>query len=55
MGAWYEFDMGAVRRRLAYLRGLLPEGIALAYAVKANTFLIRDMIPWVERFEVCSP
>ena len=54
-GAYYEFDMGAVRRRLDYLREHLPEGIALAYAVKANTFLIRDMIPWVERFEVCSP
>ena len=55
MGARYEFDMGAVHRRLEYLRELLPEGTALAYAVKTNTFLIRDMIPWVERFEVCSP
>ncbi|MBR3949078.1 MAG: diaminopimelate decarboxylase [Oscillospiraceae bacterium] len=53
--AWYEFDMRKIRNRIAYLRSLLGEDIALAYAVKANTFIIEDMIPWVERFEICSP
>lgn len=53
--AWYEFDMGAIRERIAYLRKLLGKEVALAYAVKANTFIIQDMIPWVERFEICSP
>lgn len=53
--AWYEFDMRKIRDRIAYLRSLLGEDIALAYAVKANTFIIEDMIPWVERFEICSP
>lgn len=54
-GAYYEFDMGRIEKRLRYLRSLLGDGIALAYAVKANTFIIGDMIPWVERFEICSP
>lgn len=54
-GAYYEFDMGRIQSRLAYLRRLLGNDIALAYAVKANTFIIGDMIPWVERFEICSP
>lgn len=54
-GAYYEFDMGRIEKRLQYLRSLLGDGIALAYAVKANTFIIGDMIPWVERFEICSP
>ena len=54
-GAYYEFDMGRIRQRLTYLRSLLGQDIALAYAVKANTFIIKDMIPWVERFEICSP
>ncbi len=54
-GAYYEFDMRAVARRIEYLRSLLGEDIALAYAVKANTFIIRDMIPLVEKFEICSP
>ena len=55
MNAYYEFDMGRIRSRLTYLRSLLGEDIALAYAVKANTFLIGDMIGMVERFEICSP
>lgn len=54
-GAYYEFDMSRIRRRVDYLRGLLGQDVALAYAVKANTFIIRDMIPMVERFEICSP
>lgn len=54
-GAYYEFDMGRIEARLRHLRSLLGEEVALAYAVKANTFIIEDMIPWVERFEICSP
>ena len=53
--AWYEFDMRKIRDRLSYLRSLLGEDVALAYAVKANTFIIREMIPLVEKFEICSP
>ena len=44
MKAYYEFDMGRIHRRLDYLRSLLGRDIALAYAVKANTFIIEDMI-----------
>lgn len=55
MGAYYEFDMGRIRSRLEYLRSLLGEKVALAYAVKANTFIIEEMIPQVELFEICSP
>jgi len=53
--AYYEFDMTRIRDRLVYLRSLLGENIALAYAVKANTFILEEMIPLVERFEICSP
>lgn len=53
--AYYEFDMTRIRRRIEYLRSLLGEDISLAYAVKANTFILQDMIPYVERFEICSP
>ena len=54
-GAYYEFDINAIRSRIGYLRSLLGADVALAYAVKANTFLIGDMIGMVERFEICSP
>lgn len=53
--AWYEFDMRKIRGRIAYLRSLLGEHVALAYAVKANTFILEEMIPLVEKFEICSP
>ncbi len=54
-GAYYEFDLRRIRQRIAYLRSLLGEDLALAYAVKANTFLMAEMVPLVERFEICSP
>lgn len=53
--AFYVFDTRKVRDRIAYLRSLLGADIALAYAIKANTFIVKDMIPYVERFEICSP
>ena len=36
--AFYTFDLGRVRERVSYLRRLLGTEVALAYAVKANTF-----------------
>ena len=54
-GAYYVFDAPALARRIAYLRRMLPEDTALCYAVKANTFLIGEAAPNVERLEVCSP
>ena len=53
--AYYVFDLGRVRERIAYLRQLLGTEVSLAYAVKANTFIIEGMIPYVQRLEVCSP
>lgn len=53
--AFYVFDTRKIRDRIAYLRSLLGADIALAYAIKANTFIVKDMIPYVERFEICSP
>ena len=53
--AFYVFDLGRVRERLCWLRSLLPENTAIAYAIKANPFLVKGLEPWVERFEICSP
>ena len=53
--AYYVFDLGRVRDRVAYLRRLLGTEVSLAYAVKANTFIIEGILPYVERLEVCSP
>ena len=54
-GAYYVFDAPRLRERMEYLRGRLPEGTGLCYAVKANTFIIREALPYADRLEICSP
>lgn len=53
--AYYVFDIGVLKSRVAYLRSRLPQAVQLCYAVKANTFLIQALIGEVDRFEICSP
>lgn len=53
--AWYTFDLRIVQQRITYLRSLLGSHIRLAYAIKANPFLVKDIAPYVERLEICSP
>lgn len=54
-GAFYTFDIGVLKKRIAHIRESLPENIDLCYAVKANTFIIGEIKDSVERFEICSP
>ena len=51
----YVFDSSVLRKRVAYLRRNLPDNVSLCYAVKANTFIMKELEGSVERFEVCSP
>lgn len=51
----YIFDITALRARIRSLRSHLPAGTGLCYAVKANTFILREITDCVDRFEVCSP
>lgn len=51
----YAFDAAELARRSALLRSSLPAGTGLCYAVKANTFILPELAPAVDRFEVCSP
>ena len=51
----YIFDIDELKKRVAMMRGILGDRIRLVYAVKANPFLIRPLIPLVDAFEVCSP
>ena len=53
--AYYVFDYGVLRRRIAYLQGLLGAEIRLAYAIKANPFLVEGVLDQVDRLELCSP
>lgn len=51
----YVFDIAALKRRVAFLKAHLPARVSLCYAIKANTFITREICGCVSRFEVCSP
>ncbi len=52
---FYVFDIDVLNKRIEYLKHKLGENICLCYAVKANTFIIKEIINQVGRLEVCSP
>lgn len=51
----YVFDINIIKSRIKYLREKLPENISLCFAIKANTFVVKDIEKYIDRFEVCSP
>ncbi|MCM1545375.1 MAG: alanine racemase [Ruminococcus sp.] len=53
--AFYTFNIKTLKQRIEFLKSFLPKNVALCYAVKANTFIIKEAAPLVERLEVCSP
>ena len=53
--AFYTFDISVLKNRVDYLKSRLPNEVSLCYAVKANTFIIKEIEGCVERLEVCSP
>lgn len=48
----YVFDIHILKERIAYLRRCLKAD--LCYAVKANTFILKEICDDIDRFEVCS-
>ena len=53
--AYYLFDYGVFQKRIAYVQSLLGDKIQLAYAIKANPFLVEGALGHVARLEICSP
>lgn len=53
--AFYVFDVIELKRRIDYLRSSLPDGISLCYAMKANTFVLKEISDIIEKIEICSP
>lgn len=51
----YVFDIDVLRERVSYLRAKLPQRVKLCYAVKANPFLAGEIMPVIDRLEICSP
>ena len=38
----YVFDINKAKERVQYLRDKLPQNILLCYAIKANTFIVKN-------------
>lgn len=53
--AFYVFDIAKLKARIVHLQAALPPEVVLCYAVKANTFITKELIDTIHRFEVCSP
>ena len=51
----YVFDIEKLKQRVKFLRENLTNRLELCYAIKANTFIIKEINDDVDRFEVCSP
>lgn len=51
----YIFDINVLKKRIEYLKSKIPENVKLCYAIKANTFIVKEIEDIIDRFEVCSP
>lgn len=54
-GPTYIFDIDKINQRISFLRSKLPKRVELCYAIKANTFVVKEIENNIDRFEVCSP
>ncbi len=50
----FVYNTSVLNKRISYLKSKLPTDVNLVYAVKANTFIIKELADSVERFEICS-
>ena len=51
----YIFDINELGERIKYIRKNLLSDVSLCYAIKANTFILKEICGLVDKFEVCSP
>lgn len=53
--AFYVFDIDQLKERINYIRSQIPASIDICYAIKANTFVIKETLNSIDRLEICSP
>lgn len=51
---FYVFDIDTLKKRVNYLKEMMPENVTLCYAMKANPFLVKEMGDVIDKYEVCS-
>lgn len=52
---FYIFDTDILDRQIKKIRNALGEDVEICYAMKANSFIIKELEATVDSFEVCSP
>lgn len=53
--AYYTFDIRVLKDRIKYLRKALPKDTKICYAIKANSFIVREIDNYIDKYELCSP
>lgn len=51
----YVYDVNTLLNRVKYLKSKFNKDFNMVYAIKANTFIAKEINDSVERFEICSP
>ena len=51
----YIFDINELKTRISFLKENLSKRMELCYAIKANTFIVKELEEQIERLEICSP
>ena len=51
----YVYDVNTLLNRVNYLKSKFNKKFNMVYAIKANTFIAKEINDSVERFEICSP
>lgn len=51
----YVYDINELGKRINYLKKSFNNDISLVYAVKANTFIAKEVESMIDKFEICSP
>lgn len=51
----YVFNADTLRNRIKNIREILGNSIKLCYSIKANPFIMTDIVDLVDHLEVCSP
>lgn len=51
----YVFSISSLKSRIKSIKAILGDNIKLCYSIKANPFVITDLVDLVDNLEVCSP
>ena len=51
---FYVFDIDVLKKRINYLKSMMPSNVELCYAMKANPFVVKKIEDVIKKYEICS-